>query len=95
MNKTILQVPLTRELKNNAEKIALQQGFSSLQEAVRVFLTKLAQKKVEIILQTPQDEDTFGEVRNFSKEEIQQWVVEDKLPTKQAKKTENYWKNLP
>ncbi len=50
MQKTILQVPLTQDLKLNAEKIAHEQGFSSLQEIVRVFLTKLAAKKVEVTL---------------------------------------------
>lgn len=42
MNKTILQVPLSTSLRKEAEKEALAQGFSSLQEAVRVFLKKLA-----------------------------------------------------
>lgn len=49
--KTILQVPLDKQLKNNAEKAASAQGFSSLQEVVRVFLTKLASNKIEISLQ--------------------------------------------
>lgn len=50
MQKTILQVPLNQQLKNDAEKVALSQGFSSLQEIVRVFLTKLATKKIEVSL---------------------------------------------
>lgn len=41
--KTVLQVPLNIDLRRSAEKKALEQGFSSLQEAVRVFLKKLAQ----------------------------------------------------
>lgn len=53
MNRTILQIPLDKQLKSNAEKIALLQGFSSLQEIVRVFLAQLALKKVEITLQEP------------------------------------------
>jgi hypothetical protein len=51
MNKTILQIPLSKELKSTAEQEALAQGFSSLQEYVRVFLTKLAQKKIEVSIQ--------------------------------------------
>lgn len=43
MNKTILQVPVSTSVRRDAEKQALEQGFSSLQEAVRVFLKKLAQ----------------------------------------------------
>lgn len=51
MNKTILQIPLSTQLKKNAEAIAAEQGFSSLQEVVRVFLTRFAAKKVEVSLQ--------------------------------------------
>jgi antitoxin component of RelBE/YafQ-DinJ toxin-antitoxin module len=50
MQKTILQVPISQDLKLNAENAAHEQGFSSLQEIVRVFLTKLAAKKVEVTL---------------------------------------------
>ncbi len=50
MQKTILQVPITQDLKINAENAAHEQGFSSLQEIVRVFLSKLAAKKVEVSL---------------------------------------------
>lgn len=51
MQKTILQVPLDKQLKNNAEKAASKQGFSSLQEIVRVFLSQLAYNQVEVTLQ--------------------------------------------
>lgn len=40
--RTVLQVPLDTSLRKDAEKQALEQGFSSLQEAVRIFLRKLA-----------------------------------------------------
>ena len=53
MNRAVLQVPLSAQLKNSAEEIASQQGFSSLQEVVRVFLTNFAAKKVEIAWQEP------------------------------------------
>ena len=39
--RTVLQVPLDASLRKDAEKQALEQGFSSLQEAVRVFLKQL------------------------------------------------------
>ena len=48
MNKTILQVPMSRDLKISAEKQAIEQGFSSLQEMVRVFLKKLSQKTLSV-----------------------------------------------
>jgi len=53
MNKTILQVPVSRELKEKAEEAAHKQGFSSLQESVRVFLAKLATNRLEITIQEP------------------------------------------
>lgn len=53
MNKTILQVPISQDLKINAEREALSQGFSSLQELVRVFLSKIASRKIEVTLQEP------------------------------------------
>lgn len=42
MNRTVLQVPITSELRQKAEKEAFSQGFSSLQDAVRFLLNKLA-----------------------------------------------------
>jgi len=50
MQRTILQVPLDKQLKSSAEKAASEQGFSSLQEIVRVFLAQLASNKVEVTL---------------------------------------------
>lgn len=51
MDKTILQIPINQDLKINAEKEASAQGFSSLQELVRVFLSKVASHKIEVTLQ--------------------------------------------
>jgi hypothetical protein len=42
-----LQVPLDTRLRDQAEKVAVEAGFSSLQELVRVFLTKMSQRKIE------------------------------------------------
>lgn len=49
MNRTILQVPVNAVLRREAEKQALSQGFSSLQEAVRIFLKKLAKGAMEVV----------------------------------------------
>lgn len=48
MQRTVLQIPIDLELKNEAEQAAQAQGFSSLQEVVRVFLNKFAQKQIGI-----------------------------------------------
>jgi antitoxin component of RelBE/YafQ-DinJ toxin-antitoxin module len=45
---TTLQVPIDPILKANATKIAKAHGFSSLQEVVRVMLTKLANGKLSV-----------------------------------------------
>lgn len=51
MSRTVLQIPINKDLKINAEEAALSQGFSSLQELVRVFLSKVASHKIEVTLQ--------------------------------------------
>jgi len=48
MQRTILQIPVSKDLKNSAEKAALNQGFSSLQEIIRIFMKKLAAKKISV-----------------------------------------------
>ncbi|EKE04897.1 MAG: hypothetical protein ACD_19C00429G0057 [uncultured bacterium] len=48
MDTTTLQVPLTKTLKHNATEVAKEYGFSSLQEIVRVMLSKLAKKEFVI-----------------------------------------------
>lgn len=52
MSRAILQIPIDPSLRIAAEKIAAEQGFSSLQEAVRVFLKQLAQKSLTISFNT-------------------------------------------
>jgi len=48
VSKTILQVPVSKELKERAEEAASKQGFSSLQESVRIFLNELSQGSLKI-----------------------------------------------
>lgn len=47
MNRTVLQIPMSADLRKAAEAQAKEQGFSSLQDAVRVFLNKLASRMIE------------------------------------------------
>lgn len=47
MTRTTLQIPLDTALRNKAEKAAIVAGFSSTQEIVRVFLSKLASRSIE------------------------------------------------
>lgn len=48
MQRTVLQIPLPKELKISAEKAAQDAGFSSLQEVLRVFMKKFASKKIDL-----------------------------------------------
>lgn len=48
MSRVILQVPMSKDLKSKAEKAALSLGFSSLQESVRLILTKLARRELKV-----------------------------------------------
>lgn len=50
MNRVVLQVPVSADLRKSAEIEAKAQGFSSLQDAVRMFLNKLASKMIEVRL---------------------------------------------
>lgn len=49
MNTINLQIPIRKDLKIAATEAALEQGFSSLQEAVRVFINKMAMKTIDVI----------------------------------------------
>ncbi len=48
MDTTTLQVPLSKQLKASATDIAKEYGFSSLQEVVRVLLTKLSKRELNV-----------------------------------------------
>lgn len=50
MNRVVLQIPVSADLRKAAEVEAREQGFSSLQDAVRMFLNKLASKMIEVRL---------------------------------------------
>lgn len=45
---TTLQIPMRKTLKAEAEAVAFDYGFSSLQEAVRVFLTQLTTRRIGV-----------------------------------------------
>lgn len=51
MNRTVLQIPVSKDLRLKAEEAALAYGFSSLQEVIRVFMNRLANKSVEVSFQ--------------------------------------------
>lgn len=48
MQRMIVQVPMSKELKDKAEIVSADLGFSSLQEVIRVLLTKLSKKEFSL-----------------------------------------------
>lgn len=47
--KTIIQVPVEKKLRDQAEVVANDYGFSSLQDSIRMFLHKLAKREVTVL----------------------------------------------
>ncbi|MBI4067670.1 hypothetical protein HY407_04760 [Candidatus Gottesmanbacteria bacterium] len=51
MNTTIIQVPISKSLRNEALREARASGFSSIQDAIRMFLQKLAKREIGVIFE--------------------------------------------
>lgn len=51
MDRTVLQIPVPKDLRTRAEAVALDYGFSSLQEVIRVFMNRLANRSMEVSFQ--------------------------------------------
>lgn len=60
MDTMILQVPVSKALKQQAEIVARDYGFSSLQESVRIFLKKLATRAVTIDISPTEEHVTLS-----------------------------------
>jgi hypothetical protein len=65
MSQTNLQVPLSSAIKDKALKKAEDEGFSSLQELVRVFLTMYGKGKVSMALKSENDTYTPKQIEEF------------------------------
>lgn len=48
MNTTILQIPIKKQVRDQAASVAEKMGFSSLQEVVRLFLNKMAAEEIDV-----------------------------------------------
>lgn len=48
MDKVILQIPVSRTLRDSAERIAEEYGFSSLQEILRVLMKKISSRSMVV-----------------------------------------------
>lgn len=48
MQRVVVQIPMSKELKEKADLVSADLGFSSLQEVIRVLLTKLSKKEFNL-----------------------------------------------
>lgn len=85
MQRIIVQVPMDKDLKERAEIVSSDLGFSSLQEIIRVLLTKLSKKEFSLKVEEAE------EIKYLSpKAEIKfKKAVEDIKAGKNVTKTEN------
>ena len=67
MNSTVLQVPMNKDLRDEATKAASSLGFSSLQEAVRVFLAQLPTQTVKISFEHPPVQLSAKAIKRYDK----------------------------
>jgi antitoxin component of RelBE/YafQ-DinJ toxin-antitoxin module len=50
---TIIQVPVEKRLRDKAQRVAVSQGFSSLQDVMRLFLQQFIDKKIAVSFTEP------------------------------------------
>jgi antitoxin component of RelBE/YafQ-DinJ toxin-antitoxin module len=48
MNTVTLQVPMSKTLRQRAQIVADEYGFSSIQEVIRIFLNRFSQKSISL-----------------------------------------------
>ena len=56
---TTLQIPISNSLKKEAKNAAQKQGFSSLQDFVRLILTKLVQNELTVAIGSNEENITL------------------------------------
>lgn len=69
--RVILQVPLSKSLKEKAEAVSSDYGFSSLQEIIRILLQKISRRELTIRVQeerttvlSPKAEKRYAKIIN-------------------------------
>ncbi len=67
MDRIIVQVPMKKTLKAQAEAVARDQGFSSVQEAIRLFLTKFARREISVNVGYPDEHLSPRAERRYAK----------------------------
>ena len=85
MQRVIVQVPMNKNLKEKAEIVSSELGFSSVQEAIRVLLTKLSKREFSLRVEEAEEVKYLSPAaeRKFKK------AVEDIKAGKNITKTKN------
>ena len=83
MNRVIVQVPMSKELKEKAMAAAEDQGFSSLQEAIRIIVNKFARRELAVQIAYPEERISARAERRYAK------IIRDIKAGKNVTHTEN------
>lgn len=57
-------------------------------------VARISLEGTRIIIE-PKEENLFADVRSYSAKQLEQWIKEDELPSDLAKRSDNFWKDLP
>lgn len=61
--KTNLQIPIDKSLRDNSARVAKEYGYSSLQDAVRMFLTQLSTRTITINITSKEPDEILTPVK--------------------------------
>lgn len=68
MNRTtVLQIPMSKSLRDGAGKAAKEMGFSSLQETIRVFLKQLEERFLTLSFEPKAEQLSPKAIRRYNK----------------------------
>ncbi len=80
VQNTIIQVPIDKSLRDEAVIAATSLGFSSIQEAIRVFLVQLPRQTVKISFEQPPIQLSKRAVKRY--DNIIDEIESGKMPTR-------------
>ena len=93
MDTTILQIPISKSLREEAVGVAKDSGFSSLQDVVRLMITKFARREIGVTLeQFPAVKLSAKNDRRYSK--MVNDVLSGRVKTKSFDNVDDLMKDL-
>jgi hypothetical protein len=67
MESTILQIPMSKSLKKSSQAVANEYGFSSLQDLMRLVLTKLSRRELVVSIHDTKARVSAKQAKNYAK----------------------------